>query len=1396
MLYVDSMPHLRLNRQKVALPTVDKTPALYSLVFINTNSTQSVVDAVVHPWLYHNNKFHQFYMDNMYHGTYFNRTFRQVMTTEREDVFKRVKERAGFLQTARTVESVNNRNVFVSLQFHNQFFFKLAQHAMTFKDRVHQYIELLKTQINDPRYSGYKKKTMLIDIDSWIEDRSAKSILAQGKNFNNPAYLFWFALRKMLDDFKTIGNIDIVFFSGNQSVRINPSLCDKSSFHLFQREISRISNNRLAMDENGDVADDAIRREEMVHNITGFVKTNFNFVGDSEEDDAEVEDVIHKRIDELADQEDIKELEGEELEDRLKEEIYNDEAVMKDIHSLVQRNKTGRSTSSLKRDQELREQQKKLKVENMTIEEIRNSLTSQVVIEKNDVSDKVTTTNKNITTIKYPNFEKAYNTGLMRKDTINILSSLNDKSIPVHIRNIEVEDSSDLLNYKETFTVDLEDGNRVRHRLKFDMPKFIDDKFMFLNGNKKIIIKQLFMKPVVKLGPSDVQVATNYKKLFIERYGAKMSSKTEKFKKAISTIAKGRNVTVRFGNNSSDNNAHRTTIEYDEIASTISYVRIGVAEFFFNQNELKTAMTAYNIKDPNKGLIVGIADGKDPIIVDYDTQQIQGMDMDIIDYIMTIDKGELIRNAFDEATAGKKFMYSRVSIMKNVIRKQVPLVLLLGYLEGLTTVMRKAGVQHSFSDTRPKVTENQGVVEFANGYLVYEKYPFENALLMNAFADIPTKGFDYEEFDGKDAYLSIFDTMFNARNVGNGFDNFYELMIDPITKEILEDLNYPTDFVNLMLYANKLLTDNAYQKENEMDIYRVRSNELVNGYLYQAISKAFERYRITANNNNPVKISIPQDTVIKNLLMAQNVEDYSILNPIVELEKSRAISPKGLVGLNLDSAYTQDKRSYDPSMMGVLAMSTSPDANVGVVRQLTLEPNIVSPRGYIDVKHDKLDELKDANLFSPAELLSPLGASRDDTIRTAMATKQSKHIIPIEKSSPVLVSNGVEQVMHYHLSDDFSVVAKDDGEVLEVDEKTGIIVIGYYDKAAKKAGSTEKVMKAHQAINIKPKVVKNGAGGFFLSIQLQSNLKVGQKFKKNDILAYDKKFFSDSKLDGVRFNIGSIQKVACMSSFSTYEDSTFITKKLSEDMAADIVMQKPVTIGKNANVDYIVNIGDEIKVGDELMRFEMSFEDDTLNKFLSNIGDELQESIKSLGKTPIKSKYSGVIEDIKIYSTVDLEELSPSLQKIVSKYYAGIDKTKKLLNKYDKSESSYKMGVLLNEPTDKVETRDGKVKGNEVGEGVLIEFYIKYRDIMGIGDKITFFTALKSIIGEVIPEGYEPRSTYRPQEEVSSFIAPGAVLARMTPSILQTMFLYKVLIELKRKLYEKATGNTWTPDVF
>ena len=1378
MQTVNDIQPLRLHKQRAYLPTDPKLQSMGSVVFLNTPTSQSYEAIVKSEKVYSNNKFQAYFTNQLLVGKLFGKAFRESQTKERSAHYKDVEKTLRTVKSVNTITSLNRRNVYVDLFNQNEKFFEIANNtSRSLLLKAKTYIEYIVSIMDAPEYGEYKFKTMVIDAMQW---NVPISTLNQKNVTDTPiGYISYLMLKdwEFLKD--TLGERVILFTSVKGIVRLDASTIEKGSRVLFERELKKLGfvpTDIPVADDNTDseqpsISNDVAKTFSQHYNLTG--KTSNELVDKVESAIADESKEVIEKIEKekpLASPEDVVSLAADELNEN--------KELAKKILTMSQEQKTGKQLVLSKRDEELRDKQKSIAVGDKTLEDIITMRDMTYDIQADDVSSLVSTTNKNVTTVKYPNFEKAYNESLMRKDTVNAILKMNEGSIPVFVRDIQVEDSSNVLNYKETWTVQLEDANRVRHTLKFDMPKFIDDKFMYLNGNKKLIVKQLMMKPIVKTGPDEVQICSNYKKIFMYRYGQKISSKIEKLRKALKNMTE-KGVVVKYGNNLAANNNYRTTIEYDELSKDITSIRINKTEFLFNQDDVALRLKLLRIPLKENLMCVGFVDGKEPIWVNLDSQTMgENEDMDLVDFITSVESGKL-QTIYDEQKVGKKYIYTRAKIMK----KFVPVVLLLSYINGLSGLLRKANIKHHFSDTRPKVSDDEGVIQFANGYLVYDKYPFENSLLMNGFSQVPTKSFDYEEFDSKDVYLTVFDILLSRRNIGNAFDNFNDFMIDPITKEVLEDLNLPTNFTDVVLYANALLVDNSYRLENDMSLYRVRSNEIVNGYLYQAVADAYSRYRMTANNNNPKKISVRKDTVTKELLMSQTVEDYSTLNPIVEVEKSRAITPKGLSGMNLDSAYTQDKRSYDPTMMGILAMSTSPDANCGIVRQLTLEPNIVSARGYIEVKNDDLDSLTDSKLFSPAEMLSPLGASRDDSIRTAMAAKQSKHIIPIKKSSPVLISNGAEQVLHYHLSDDFSVVAKHNGIVKEIDTDTGLVVIEYTGKDLVDANG-KSVEKLNQAINIAPRIVKNGAGGFYLSNQMETKLKVGQKFKKGEIIAADNKFFSETPLDGSRFNIGSLQKVAVVGGYATFEDSTYVTKKISSDMASELVMQKPVTLGKNANLDYIVKVGDSVKVGDELLRFEMSFEDDSMNKFLSSIGEELHEEVRSIGKTPIKSKYSGVIEDIKVYSTVELEELSPSLRKFVSSHYNRLNKKKKLLDKYDKTETSYKMGILLNEPTQKVETHDGKVKGVEVGEGVLIEIFIKYQDTLGVGDKITFFTALKSIVGEVIPEGLEPFSLYRPEEEVSSVIAPGAVLARMTPSILITMFANKVLVETKRQLEE------------
>lgn len=1329
MLSIHDIPLLRAYRLKASLPKDTNSQNMYSLVFSNSNSIDATGRLVNHPLVYTNNKFLHYYMDAKYKEKFKSANIIRNVMGERDSYYEALQSIAK-INCVKMFSQIKNRNLYYDMLYYNKLFYENVTNVQYMK-KCEMYVQYFNKIIHNDIFKSYKFKTVFIDVESWLKVKTDEKMV------NNPIMMILYLMRKNYQAFTQLGDINIIFYSNKFLLRLNPSKCDKKHYNYFKKELTKLTNDISLEDEEFDKI---VSKEEMREEIRSELGNKMKFIGDES--------------DEIS-----------EDDDEFSEDDVEQEEIIKAVHDIKIEKNIPRNSKSIKRDEELKEKQKQIKFGNYTIEDYKKMINNIAEIESNDISDKVVSLNDNIKNVTFSNFEKTYNEKVMKRDLINIITDLNNKSIPMYVRDIKVDDSSDELNYKDTYTINFEDANRVRHTLSFDMPKFIDDKFLFIRGNKKFVMKQLYLKPIVKTGPDEVQICTNYNKIFVKRYGEKISPRIEKMKKIL-MANETFGVKIKTGDNTNVNNDFRTSMDYDDLAKSILSISTSKGEIIFNQEIIKEKLG--NTKLPNNSFCIGFYANKKPIILNLDTDSEIDTEKDIVDIILDISP-EKFNVLFEESSAGgKRFMYSYGVVMN---KKKVPIVILAGYCEGLTTVLKKANINHYFTDRRPKLSTHQHYIQFSDGYLVYDRYPLENSLLLNALEGYPTRAYSFEEFDTKDPYMDFFETKFSARNLGPAFDNYYDFMIDSISREVLEELGYPTDFVSVLLYASALLTDNSYVNETDISLYRVRSNEIINGLLHKEIAKAYRKYAMTASNKNPVKMSMPKDALIKSILASPSVEEYSILNPIYELEKLRSVTPKGFNGMNVDEAYTFDKRSYHPSMLGTIAMSTPTDGNVGVIRKLTLEPNIKSARGYIKVEDD-IENLTDAQLFSPSELLTPNSASKDDSTRTAMATKQSSHIIPVKKSSPVLLSNGVEKTIHYNLSSDFAVVAKEDGTVVEVDEETGLVVVEY------KSGN-------YQSIDTKPKVAKNSASGFYISNRLNCNLKKGQKVKKNDILATDSNFFTDDGFNGNRFNIGSLQKVAIMSSEFTYEDSAFITKKMSKDLSSDIIIMKDVVLGKNANVGKMVKEGDTVNVGDLLISFETSHDDASINKFLDSLGDDIADDIKSISSVPIKSKIAGVIESIKIYSTVDLDELSPSLKKIVSQYYGKINKKKRILNQYDKTDGVFKAGMLMTEATSKLTpSSDGKIKGKEVFDGVLIEFYIKYSDELKTGDKITYFSALKSITGDTIDEGYEPYSLFRPEEEVSSFVGPSAVLARQTPSIIFTMFGNKIIVELKRKLKE------------
>ena len=391
-------------------------------------------------------------------------------------------------------------------------------------------------------------------------------------------------------------------------------------------------------------------------------------------------------------------------------------------------------------------------------------------------------------------------------------------------------------------------------------------------------------------------------------------------------------------------------------------------------------------------------------------------------------------------------------------------------------------------------------------------------------------------------------------------------------------------------------------------------------------------------------------------------------------------------------------------------------------------------------------------------------------------------MIPVEDADPVLIGNKVESVVPYLISDEFVVTAKQDGKVLEINEN--YCVVQYKDGT-------------NYAIDISNRVQRNAAAGFWIDNTLKCDLKVGQKFKEGDVLAYNDKHFSKNKEDnGASMNLGALCKIAISSQWDVFEDSAPISRKLSEKLTSKMVDEKHITFSPYTHIDYIAKIGDKIKAGDPLVIFSDAV-DPEMQILLNKMRDDMKETVLESAKTSISSKYTGEIADIRIYTTSELEDLDPSLRQIVEEYWNRVKARNSMLDKYKNKDdlSYYKAGQIIKEIAEVTKLGyNKKVMGYELEEGdVLILFYVKYEVAASKGDKVVC-SVCKGIVSHVFEEGLEPYSEYRPDETIDTIVAPLAVSARKVPNIFLTIFGNKLIIELKRHLEEMYNGSGSIPN--
>ena len=267
------------------------------------------------------------------------------------------------------------------------------------------------------------------------------------------------------------------------------------------------------------------------------------------------------------------------------------------------------------------------------------------------------------------------------------------------------------------------------------------------------------------------------------------------------------------------------------------------------------------------------------------------------------------------------------------------------------------------------------VIPFKDKILVVPRYPLTNSLLLSGLLFFDTSRYNFEDFNLKDTYHLLLTDKGNGyrTNYLKGIDDHFNLFIDPMTRDILVQMNEPTEFGKLLIRATEMLTTIDYNEASAIANHRLRSYERFNAILYNKLARTYATYTKKSGAGN--SFSIAPTEVLQSIISdpaMMNVED---INPIMDIKLKTSFTYGGSNGRTNESFVTNDRR-FPKDGVGIMSEANNDNKGVGYNAYLSMDPKLTNVYGVLET----LDNPRDAE---PTEALSVSGlvfpgATNDD----------------------------------------------------------------------------------------------------------------------------------------------------------------------------------------------------------------------------------------------------------------------------------------------------------------------------------------------------------------------------------------------------------------------------------
>lgn len=622
----------------------------------------------------------------------------------------------------------------------------------------------------------------------------------------------------------------------------------------------------------------------------------------------------------------------------------------------------------------------------------------------------------------------------------------------------------------------------------------------------------------------------------------------------------------------------------------------------------------------------------------------------------------------------------------------------------------KVGGNESFEEQIPISDEkkyqpepNDIHIKFADRVLHFNRYPLKKSLIIAGLSAYDLSAYNMSDFESKDVYYELFTENGLAANYLKGIDSFYDLFIDNMTYTVLKQMNEPTNVRDLLLRCAELLSTTDHKEASSAANHRIRGYEQFNAILYNEMSREFAAYQARRGKNN--SFSINPNAVYLRIIQNESTMPAEASSPLEDIKIYSNITYGGIGGRTGESFVASDRR-YAPDDTGVLSEATADSGKVGMNAMLSFNPTIKNTMGVIESKDKK--DLKPSNLLSAHALLMPF-AVNDDCNRLNFISIQYSHVLNTEHVERNRIRTGYERVIAHRVSDNFASVADQDGKVTKIDTTAKLMEVTYDD-------GTKTVFKIGDNYELAESIV--------IQNNLVPNVKLGDKFKKGDVLTYNKGYFNRDHFTGqVDMTTGVMANLCLIETDSTLEDATEISERLAEKLAINPVNERVVTLSAKSQVFKMVGKGEHVKVTDPLIIFDESGIDadnglTTDEDAMSILGD--------ISRSSPSAKFSGEIVNIVAYYGGEISAMNPTLASIVKEAIVQPNAAAKLVSGSKRENEFIQSSVI---------PAGCKFKGIEFDDDtVMLIFYIKERIIHGVGDKLVVCNQLKSTTSGIFPK--------------------------------------------------------------